>query len=45
MEKTASQAAKLTSQAEGKHHIGDFLPPDELNKFLAKVGSRWFYDL
>ena len=33
--------------AEGKHHIGDFLPPDELKKFMEtyKVvrGFRWVW--
>lgn len=24
-------------KAKGKHHIGDFLPPEELKKFTAKV--------
>lgn len=31
------EAKKLTDQAKGKHHIGDFLPPDELKRFIAKV--------
>lgn len=29
-------AAELTKQAEGKHHIGDFLPPEELKRFMEK---------
>lgn len=35
---TATQlwAHELNRQAEGKHHIGDFLPPDELKKFMEK---------
>ena len=37
MEKTRKKADELTSAASGKHHIGDFLPPKELEKFLAKV--------
>jgi splicing factor 4 len=38
MAKTAAEAAKLTKTAEagGKHHIGDFLPPEELAKFMDK---------
>ena len=38
MAKTASDANKLTQTAEvaGKHHIGDFLPPEELSKFMDK---------
>ena len=27
-------ATKLTEMGRGKHHIGDFLPPDELSKFM-----------
>lgn len=30
-------AEELTRQAAGKHHIGDFLPPDELERFMEKV--------
>jgi splicing factor 4 len=37
MEKTANEAFKLTEAATGRHHIGDFLPPEELTKFMAKV--------
>lgn len=32
-------AAELTKQAEGKHHIGDFLPPEELKRFLEKSSA------
>lgn len=39
MQETAAKAAELTNMAEGKHHIGDFLPPDELAKFMEKVGN------
>ena len=31
------KAQELTQKGKGKHHIGDFLPPDELKKFSAKV--------
>lgn len=34
MEATAAWADALTKQSEGKHHIGDFLPPEELKKFM-----------
>jgi len=34
MEKTQALAEKLTDEAEGKHFIGDFLPPAELEKFM-----------
>lgn len=37
MEKTRDWAQELTQSAHGKHHIGDFLPPDELAKFMEKV--------
>ncbi|XP_066912131.1 SURP and G-patch domain-containing protein 1-like [Clytia hemisphaerica] len=31
------KALELTDSARGKHHLSDFLPPDELEKFLEKV--------
>ena len=31
------KAKQLTAEGKGKHFIGDFLPPDELEKFLEKV--------
>ncbi|CAG8448589.1 662_t:CDS:2 [Acaulospora morrowiae] len=39
MKKTAEQAALLTASAEAKraHHIADFLPKEELEKFEQKV--------
>lgn len=40
MEKTRRWADDLTQKAKGKHHIGDFLPPDELAKFMEKVYSE-----
>ena len=37
MAKTQADAEKQTAAVnEGKHHIGDFLPPEELNKFMNK---------
>ena len=30
-------ADQLTESNKGKHHIGDFLPPEELEKFMEKV--------
>jgi len=36
MEKTQEKAVQLTEAASGKHHIGDFLPPEELTKFMNK---------
>ncbi|KYB29006.1 hypothetical protein TcasGA2_TC030741 [Tribolium castaneum] len=33
-------AQELTRQAEGKHHIGDFLPPDEFNRFMEKSNAN-----
>lgn len=32
-------ANELTRQSTGKHHIGDFLPPDELKKFMEKYSA------
>ncbi len=42
MEKTSNEALKLTEAGRGFHHIGDFLPPEELSKFITKVGFRRF---
>jgi splicing factor 4 len=33
-------AQELTRQAEGKHHIGDFLPPEELKRFMEKTNAN-----
>lgn len=40
MEATIKWAEALNKQCEGKHHIGDFLPPDELKKFMEKYQSQ-----
>ena len=37
MQKTIDKAGELTEAGKGKHFIGDFLPPDELVKFMEKV--------
>jgi splicing factor 4 len=37
MSKTSSSSTKLTEAAEGKHHLADFLPKDELVKFMERV--------
>lgn len=37
MRETEEKAQDLTTKGKGKHHIGDFLPPDEMKKFTAKV--------
>lgn len=34
---TLEWAMDLTQNAKGKHHLADFLPPEELEKFLEKV--------
>nr|XP_033809982.1 SURP and G-patch domain-containing protein 1 [Geotrypetes seraphini] len=34
MEKTREWAEQLTEMGRGKHFIGDFLPPDELERFM-----------
>ncbi|CAG5099525.1 Similar to SUGP1: SURP and G-patch domain-containing protein 1 (Homo sapiens), partial [Cotesia congregata] len=39
MEATQMWAEELTAQSEGKHHIGDFLPPDELKKFMEQYNA------
>ena len=31
------RAEILTQMGRGKHHLGDFLPPDELEKFLETL--------
>lgn len=31
------QSSKLTEAGKGKHHISDFLPPEELEKFVETV--------
>ncbi|CAH2232185.1 jg12344 [Pararge aegeria aegeria] len=39
MNATEIWATELTKQAAGKHHIGDFLPPEELKKFMEKYSA------
>ncbi|XP_060526099.1 uncharacterized protein LOC132701865 isoform X2 [Cylas formicarius] len=39
MTATERWATELTKQAEGKHHIGDFLPPEELKRFMEKSSA------
>jgi splicing factor 4 len=39
MKKTQLWAEELTDKAHGKHHIGDFMPPEELEKFMQKWES------
>lgn len=34
MDATSVKAQQLTQMNKSKHHIGDFLPPDELEKFI-----------
>lgn len=36
MTATQQWATELTKNAEGKHHIGDFLPPEELKRFIER---------
>lgn len=40
MDATLNWADALNKQCEGKHHIGDFLPPEELKKFLEKYNAQ-----
>lgn len=39
MAATQIWADELSAQAEGKHHIGDFLPPEELKKFMEQYSA------
>ena len=34
---SVEKAHEATERGRGKHHIGDFLPPEELDKFVEKV--------
>ena len=36
MSTTRDAADRLNTEGQGKHHIGDFLPPEELTKFLSR---------
>lgn len=36
MDKTKERAQFVTEVNQGKHHIGDFLPPDQLTQFLSQ---------
>lgn len=36
MEQTYRRAQELTEGSRGKHHLGDFLPPDVLESFFSK---------
>ncbi|XP_019852291.1 PREDICTED: SURP and G-patch domain-containing protein 1-like [Amphimedon queenslandica] len=37
MEMTAEKSEELTTAAQGKHFIGDFLPPEEFLKFMERT--------
>jgi len=37
MQKTEEWAGDLTEMGRGKHHLSDFLPPEELEKFMENV--------
>lgn len=39
MDKTKERAQLVTDMNHGKHHIGDFLPPDKLSHFLQQWNS------
>ncbi|KAL1508940.1 hypothetical protein ABEB36_003754 [Hypothenemus hampei] len=39
MQATELWATELNRQAEGKHHIGDFLPPEEFKRFMEKSNA------
>lgn len=40
MEATTLWSEALNKHSEGKHHIGDFLPPEELKKFMEKYDAQ-----
>lgn len=40
MEATLKWAEALNKQCEGRHHIGDFLPPEEFKKFMEKYDAQ-----
>eukprot|EP00079_Xenopus_tropicalis_P032670 XP_017946441.1 PREDICTED: SURP and G-patch domain-containing protein 1-like [Xenopus tropicalis] len=40
MDKTREWAEELTEMGRGKHFIGDFLPPDELEKFMETLNKH-----
>ena len=41
----SDSAEQVTEANKGKHHIGDFLPPEELEKFIEKVkAAKGEYD-
>ncbi|CAG9808565.1 unnamed protein product [Chironomus riparius] len=40
MEATLKWAEALNKQCQGRHHIGDFLPPEELKKFMEKYQAQ-----
>jgi len=39
MQKTRQKAEELTDRSADKHHIGDFLPPEEMQKFMEKFNA------
>lgn len=41
----AEWAEQLTEMGKGKHFIGDFLPPDELEKFMETFKALKVRDL
>jgi len=41
---TERWAEELTEKSKDKHHIEDFLPPDELARFMEKVLNLSFHN-
>ncbi|XP_033127209.1 SURP and G-patch domain-containing protein 1-like [Anneissia japonica] len=39
MRETQEYAEELTTLGRGKHHLGDFLPPEELEKFMETLNA------
>lgn len=40
MDRSAAEAAARAAQTEGSSHLGDFLPPEELAKFMEQCKVR-----
>ena len=42
MARTEERARQLTAMSKRKHHIGDYIPEEDLERFLEKVGRSSF---
>ena len=43
MAATTGRPDNVIEVGEGRHHIGDFLPAEELNKFLTRYKVEYLY--